>query len=284
MMPRPAAALVHVEDLMQRDIVFLSDLGIRDEAVGVCHAVVARIAPESHVIDLTHGIPPMDVLAGALVLRHSLPFAPDRAIVLAVVDPGVGTRRRTIVVETARGRLMVGPDNGVLSLAWLADGGAVQAVEIAAEDVVLRPVSPVFHGRDVFSPAAAHLAAGRPIGDLGPPVDVASLTVLETAEPEVGSGRVVAEVLDVDRFGNVRLNVRPTDLVTAGLDAPSLWVETLSLKKEARRVSTYGEVATGEYAILEDAWGWMALIRDEGNAANQFAVGRGDRVWLSAEA
>lgn len=269
---------------MQRDIVFLSDLGIRDEAVGVCHAVIAGISPESHVIDLTHGIPPMDVLHGALVLRHSLPFAPDAAIVLAVVDPGVGTRRRAIVVETKRGRLMVGPDNGVLSLAWLADGGVGRAVEVAAEDVLLSPVSPVFHGRDVFSPAAAHLAAGRPIDDLGPPAEVSSLTVLETAEPEVTTGRVVAEVLDIDRFGNVRLNVRPADLVAAGLDAASLWVETLSLKKEARRVATYGEVATGEYGILEDAWGWIALIRDEGNAANQFAVGRGDRVWLSAEA
>jgi hypothetical protein len=268
---------------MHRDIVFLSDLGIRDEAVGVCHGVIARIAPDSRVIDLTHGIPPLDVLHGALVLRQSLAYVPDDAVVLAVVDPGVGTGRRAIVVESVKGRLMVGPDNGVLSLAWMADGGAARAVQITSPEVSLQPISPVFHGRDVFTPAAAHLAAGDPIDRFGPEIPAGSLISVETSEPEVAPGRIVAEVIDVDRFGNVRLNVRPADLGAAGIDAGTIWVETLSLKKEARRVATYGEVATGEYGVLEDAWGWISLIRDEGNAANQFAVGRGDRVWLSAD-
>ena len=268
---------------MQRDVVFLSDLGIRDEAVGVCHAVIARIAPDCHVIDLTHGIPPMDVLHGALVLGHSLAYLAESAVILAVVDPGVGTRRRAIAVETAAGRCLVGPDNGVLSIAWAADGGVARAIEIDAATVALQPISPVFHGRDVFSPAAALLAAGRGLEELGQPVEVGDLVVLATAAPEIGTGTLVAEVLDVDRFGNIRLNVRPADLESAGLADESVWCESLALKKEVRRVEAYGQVAHGAYALLVDAWGWISVIRDEGSAATQFAVGRGDRVWLSRD-
>ena len=269
---------------MQRDVVFLSDLGIRDEAVGVCHAVIARIAPDCHVIDLTHGIPPMDVLHGALVLGHSLAYLAESAVVLAIVDPGVGTRRRAIAVETPAGRCLVGPDNGVLSIAWAADGGIARAVEIDAGTVGLQPISPVVHGRDVFSPAAALLAAGRRLEDLGSPVEADELVALATTAPEIGPGRLVAEVLDVDRFGNIRLNVRPADLQSAGLADGSIWCESLALKKEVHRIETYGQVAQGAYALLVDAWGWISVIRDEGSAATQFAVGRGDRIWLAREA
>ena len=269
---------------MARDIVFLSDLGIRDEAVGVCHAVIARISPDSHVIDLSHGIGPMDVLHGALVVRNSLAYLAESAVVLAIVDPGSGTDRRAIAVETARGRLLVGPDNGILSIAWAADGGIRRAVRIAADGVTLQPISPVVHGRDVFSPAAAHLAAGRGLEELGPTLEGDELAVIATSEPEVAEGRLVAEVLDVDRFGNIRLNARPSHLAAADLAGEQVWVESLALKKDVRRVETYGQVALGEYALLVDAWGWISIIRDEGNAATHFEVGRGDRVWLSAEA
>ncbi|HYV02229.1 MAG TPA: SAM-dependent chlorinase/fluorinase, partial [Actinomycetota bacterium] len=189
---------------MDRPIAFLSDYGLEDEFVGICHAVMARLAPRASVIDLTHAIPPHDVLRGALVLARSVAYLPTDAVLLAVVDPGVGTERRPIAVETVReGRLLVGPDNGLLSLAWDEAGGVARAVEIRSPDVVLEPVSTTFHGRDVFSPAAAAVASGWPLERLGPAIDPSGLEVVRVPEPTVEDGRVDAEVLSVDRFGNL---------------------------------------------------------------------------------
>ena len=200
-----------------RPILFLSDLGVRDEFVGVCHSVIATIAPDAAVIDLSHGVPPTNVQAGAMTFRDCIAFAPQDGVLLGVVDPGVGTDRKAIAVETASGRILVGPDNGLLSLAWEAAGGPTRAFEITAPDVLLQPVSSVFHGRDVFAPAAAHLAAGRPPEDLGPELKTDELMTLTLPEADILTGEIRAEVLDVDRFGNVRLNVRPADLPAAGL-------------------------------------------------------------------
>src|SRR5207302_733107 len=147
-----------------------------------------RIAPEARVIDLTHSIPPQDVLRAALVLAAAVPFVPDSAVFLAVVDPGVGSRRRGIAVRTESGRLLAGPDNGVLSLAWSALGGASTAAQIASPDVVRSPVSATFHGRDVFAPAAAHLALGRPLERLGQPIDPGTLVSVAVPRPAVSPG------------------------------------------------------------------------------------------------
>ena len=204
-------------------------------------AVIARISPGSTVIDISHGVPPHDVRTGGLVLAESLEFAPADAVGLAVIDPGVGTDRLAIAVETTSGRQLVGPDNGVLSLAWRADGGARRAVAISSPDVVLEPISSVFHGRDVFAPAAAHLASGADLSALGQPTELSDLTEVRLAEPEVERGRITGEVLDIDRFGNVRLNVRPSHLVAAALeDATVLHVATLAGEADAPRIRTYG--------------------------------------------
>ena len=268
---------------MSKPVVFVSDLGLRDEFVGVCHAVIARIAPGSAVIDVSHGIAPHDIQRGGLVLAESLRFAPTDAVGLAVIDPGVGTDRLPIAVETAAGRQLVGPNNGVLSLAWRADGGARRAVEINAPDVVLQPISSVFHGRDVFAPAAAHLAAGADLVALGPEVAVSDLAEVRVAEPEVERGKISGEVLDVDRFGNVRLNVRPSHVAAAGLqDASVLHVATLGEEADAPRITTYGRVGVGEYGVIVDAWEWLAIIRYEANAAADLGVQSGDVVWLTA--
>lgn len=266
---------------MTRPIVFVSDLGLRDEFVGVCASVIARIAPGSRVINLSHGVPPHDIVGGALLLAQCLPYSPDDVIGLAVVDPGVGSRRTPIAIETVGGQLLVGPDNGVLSLAWAALGGVRRAVEITSESVVLTPISPVFHGRDVFSPAAAHLAVGMPLDELGPSVVAADLAALRIADPEVGHRRIGAEVLDVDRFGNVRLNVRPEHLAAAGFgpDEP-LELGTAAAGVRARRIATYGDVRIGEVGALVDAWGWVAVIRFEASAAEMLAVRTGDPVWI----
>jgi S-adenosyl-L-methionine hydrolase (adenosine-forming) len=263
-----------------RPILFLSDLGVRDEFVGVCHSVIAGIAPGATVIDLSHGVPPTDVQAGALTCHDCIGFAPTDAVVLGVVDPGVGTDRKAVAVENGSGRILVGPDNGLFSLAWEAAGGASRAFEITAPKVLLEPVSKVFHGRDVFAPAAAHLAAGLSLEDLGPPVDPGGLVTLRLPQADVVPGEVRAHVLDVDRFGNVRLNVRPADLPAAGLGGGRLTVATPDHRTEAERVATYGEVAPGACAVIEDAWGWITVIRFGANAAADLGVRPGDEVWL----
>jgi S-adenosyl-L-methionine hydrolase (adenosine-forming) len=265
---------------MPKPILFLSDLGVRDEFVGVCHSVIASIAPGAPVIDLSHGVPPQDVQAGALTFRDCIAFAPQDSVLLGVVDPGVGTDRKAIAVETASKRILVGPDNGLLSLAWDVAGGATRAFEINAPDVLLEPVSKVFHGRDVFAPAAAHLAAGLPLEKLGPPIDVGKLVSLQLPEADILSGEVRAQVLDVDRFGNVRLNVRPSDLPAAGVEGSRVKVGTTDVSANAERVSTYAEAAPGEYAVIEDAWGWITVIRFGANAAAELGVRPGDPVWL----
>jgi S-adenosyl-L-methionine hydrolase (adenosine-forming) len=198
-------------------IVFLTDYGLQDEFVGICHGVIAAIAPKARIIDLTHGVPRQDVRLGAMTLARAARYMPDLATYLAVVDPGVGSDRRAIAVRSAAGSVMVGPNNGLLSLAWEELGGAAEVAEITSERVILRPRSSTFHGRDVFAPAAAWVAAGLPMTELGPPLDVDELIRIETRRPTVEAGRISCEVTAVDGFGNVQLNVSASDLDAAGL-------------------------------------------------------------------
>jgi S-adenosylmethionine hydrolase len=264
-----------------RPIVFLTDFGYRNEWVGVCHAVMNRISPASMIVDLSHGVPPLDVQDGALVLADCVPYLAEDAVVLAVVDPSVG-KDRDIAVETGHGRLLVGPDNGLLSLAWERLGGAVQAVEITSPDVVLEPVSPSLHARDILAPAAGHLAAGLPIAQLGQAVEAAGLAALTVPEPSVERGKIACEVLDLNRFGNVQLNVRLEHLATAGLDgAAELAVESTSGSQRARRVATYSDLEQGEYGAMIDPRGWLAVIRgNPENAAAGLGIQGGDPVWI----
>jgi S-adenosylmethionine hydrolase len=264
-----------------RPIVFLTDFGYRNEWVGICHAVMSRIAPAGRIVDLSHGIPPLNVQDGALVLADSVPYLAEDAVVLAVVDPRVG-KDRDIAVETGEGRLLVGPDNGVLSIAWGRLGGVAQAVEITSPDVILEPVSPSLHARDILAPAAAHLAAGMALGELGPTVDPGGLAALIVPEPAVERGKIACEVLDLNRFGNVQLNVRRSHLEDAGLDgAAELAVESTSGSQRARRVATYSDLEQGEYGAMIDPRGWLAVIRgNPENAAAGLGLQGGDPVWI----
>jgi S-adenosyl-L-methionine hydrolase (adenosine-forming) len=187
-------------------ITFLTDFGLADDFVGTCHGVIAGIAPEARVIDITHGIRPGHVVQGALVLANVLPYMPA-GVHLAVVDPGVGGSRRALALRDAEGRLHVGPDNGLLLPAVERFGGIAAAHELANADYSLQPVSRTFHGRDLFSPAAAHLAAGVPLEELGPPLDPEQLVRVDVPEAEVGQSRIRASALTVDRFGNIALNL-----------------------------------------------------------------------------
>lgn len=267
-----------------RAIVFLSDFGYRNEWVGICHSVMNRIAPASPIVDLSHGVPPLDVRGGAVLLVDSLPYLSDDAIVLAIVDPSVG-RDRDVALESRDGRLIVGPDNGLLSPVAEALGGVARAVEITAPEIVLSPISPSFHARDVLAPAAAHLAAGADLAALGNTVDPATLARLTIPEPTVERGKIECEVLDLNRFGNVLLNVRESQLAASGLeDVAAIQVDATSGSGRARWVSTYADVASGEWGIIVDPRGWLLVIR--GNPANAAeglgSVSPGDPIWLTA--
>ena len=260
---------------MTRPIVFCTDYGLADGFVGVCHGVIARIAPDARVIDLTHSVPRQDVLRGALTIGRATPYMPADAVYVAVVDPGVGSERRSIAVRTASGALLVGPDNGVLSLAWESLGGAGAAAAIEDERVTLQPVSKTFHGRDVFAPTGAHLAKGFPLEDVGSAIEPETLRVVEMPGPMVTPGAVGTRVVEVDAFGNVQLSARPADLDAAGLG---------SLLTVAGRpvplVSIFADVAEGVLAAIVDSQGYVALVVNHGSAAQVLNLRQGGAVVL----
>jgi S-adenosylmethionine hydrolase len=266
-----------------RPIVFLSDYGLDDEFVGICHGVMARISPDSRIIDLSHAVPAHDILRGALLLIQSIRFMPADAVYLVVVDPGVGTNRRPVAISATDGPALVGPDNGVLSLAWAALEGTLRAAEITSPRVLLNPVAPTFHGRDVFGPAAAHLASGMPLDGLGPSVELSSLARVGLPDPEIEDGRIRATVLGIDRFGNVQLALRTDHLAGAQLDGlGELQVRTSSRIAAVRRVQTFAEVPEGHYGALVDSRGWLAVVRRNESAAKALGLHRGDPVFVEA--
>ncbi|MGW4463437.1 SAM hydrolase/SAM-dependent halogenase family protein [Micromonospora sp. NPDC004704] len=234
-----------------------TDYGLSDGFVAACHGVVARLAPAVRVLDVTHLVPPGDIGRGAAVLAQTVVDLPP-AVHVAVVDPGVGTARRGVTLQTPGG-LLVGPDNGLLC--WAADalGGTERAVELTNPDWLAATVSHTFHGRDVFAPVAARLALGAEFADAGPSVDPASLVRLP--DPVVGSGPgwLAAEVLSVDHFGNVQLAAPASAL--DGLGA-ALLVEGVP----ARRAATFGDVPSGALAVLADSAGRVALVVNGGRA------------------
>jgi S-adenosylmethionine hydrolase len=268
-----------------RPIVFLSDFGPGNEWVGICHSVMAGISPDSPIVDLSHLIRPLEVGSGALLLADSMPYIPDSAVVLAVVDPNVG-KDREVAIETASGRHLVGPDNGLLSLAWEAAGGIRAAVELSSPDVVWRPHAQSFRAPDTLCPATAYLAAGRPLDELGQALDPGSLAVVSLPEPEVEPGRISCEVIDFNRFGNVQLNVRQADLEAAGLaDAGPLLVEAVAASTEADLGTTYADFAAGEFGLIFDPRGWLTIVRgNPGSALEGLGLALAAPVWISRPA
>jgi S-adenosyl-L-methionine hydrolase (adenosine-forming) len=264
---------------MARPILFLTDYGLTDEFVGVCHAVMARLAPDARVIDLAHGVPAGNILVGAVALEAAVPYAPPHSVFLAVVDPGVGTERRAVAVAAGDATL-VGPDNGVLDLAVRRLGGARRAVVIDPSLVAPGAVSATFHGRDVFAPAAAIVARGGSLDDLGDEVSVASLTEIHVPQPAVRPGRLDAAVIGIDRFGNVRLAATRADLARAGLGESMVLAHA---GVPVRRVRTFADLSPEHIGILEDSGGWLALVRNGSSAAEILTLGPDDRVTLTAD-
>jgi hypothetical protein len=270
-------------------VFFLSDYGTRDEFAGVVRAVVRRLAPSAVVIDLTHEIPAFDVAAGARTLVRSLPHLGD-GVVLAVVDPGVGSSRRGVAIEVSSSgsrRFFVGPDNGLLFPATELVSGAVHAVELRAP--APEPGAATFDGRDVFAPAVAALCNGAALENLGTPIDPSSLVRLLlplSRHSRLPDGRAVqwCQVGWVDRFGNLQLSASPTEedpdavaLVWAeGDDAPPAATDRM-----VRRVRAFAELREGELGIIVDANARLALVVREGSAADLLGIGTGYLVGLA---
>lgn len=252
----------------KKDIVaFLSDYGLEDEFVGVCHGVMLGIASHIRVIDVHHNILRQDIRHGAVVLRQTAKFLPE-AVHLAVVDPSVGSRRRAIAIETRWGEVFVGPDNGLLIPAVIERGGAKAAYELTDARFHLTPVSRTFQGRDVFAPVAAHLANGTSPADLGEPISPDDLVQLEVPEAWVHDDHLHAEVLQVDRFGNLQLNFLREALEKVGLPEGSI----VEVRLEGHRLRvpfgvSFADVKAGEFVLIEDSYHYLSLAINKGDAA-----------------
>jgi len=262
---------------------FLSDYGLRDEFVGIVKGVIADIAPHVRVIDLTHEVPPFDVRAGSLALARCISYVPS-GVVLAVVDPGVGTARRGIAVSVGDGRgVLIGPDNGLLSMGTALAGGADAAVVLNNPEYQLEAPGATFAGRDIFAPAAAHLCNGVALGELGDAIDPNLLLPGVVPLPRTEGDTVVAEVTWVDRYGNCQLNVGPDEVaslgstISVGLTSPTGERSTRS----APVVRTFADIGGG-VGLVVDSFGMLAICVDRGSAAAELSVAPGDAVVLSA--
>lgn len=259
-------------------ITFLSDFGLTDSYIGICRAVIAGIAPDATIVDLVHTVPALDVRRGATMLADCVSVAPA-AVHLAVIDPDAGAGPG-VVVE-AGGSLLVGPDNGLLLPAADVLGGATAAYQLRDLRWHRSPVSPVFRGRDVFGPVAAHLANGVPPAAVGPAVPVDDLARLPGLDADVGHRRIAAPIRNVDCYGNVQLTVRRADLQRAGLDSGrAVRVGTPRETVELPRVASFSDLAAGELGIVEDSFGWLAIVAGGADAADRLDLRTVDAVRL----
>jgi S-adenosylmethionine hydrolase len=261
-------------------VTLLTDYGLEDGFVAACHGVIAGICPTARIIDITHLVPPGDVRRGAAIMAQTVPYLPA-GVHVAVVDPGVGTHRRAVAV-TAGDRVFVAPDNGVVS--WAATGPDVRAYELTEEELWLSPVSATFHGRDIFAPVAAHLAAGRDPASVGDEVDPASLVRLPPPSRAVREGVAEGEVLTLDRFGNVQLSLTADDLKLVEAEVGGML--QLTLGRHTVQVpygETFGSVRPGELVAYIDAAGQVALAVNTGNAGQRLGLPAGAHVRITVE-
>ncbi|MGO9972105.1 MAG: S-adenosyl-l-methionine hydroxide adenosyltransferase family protein [Solirubrobacteraceae bacterium] len=272
-------------------LTLLTDYGLDDGYAGVCHGVIAGICPAARVIDVSHRIPRQDVRAGAVVLAAAIAYLP-RGVHIAVVDPGVGSDRRALAVQTADGRLFVGPDNGLLWPAMQACGGATEAVEVSESPLRLASVSATFHGRDIFAPVAAHLAAGVELSAAGSPLDPGALVTLELPRARLENGALLARVMHIDTFGNVVLGATERDLECLG----AALGQRLELAPEphvggagpvnaavltARCVRTFADARGDELVVYLDSNGAVAIAINGASAAGRLVVASGGLVRIS---
>jgi len=264
-------------------VTLLTDYGTGDEFAGVCRAVIRRIDPDVEILDVGHGVPRHDVRAGALVMRNVLPYLPI-GVHVAIVDPEVGRERRAVAIRCEDGHLLVGPDNGVLSLAWELAGGVDDAVDISRSPHRLEPVSATFHGRDVFAPVAANLAIGAELAEAGERIEAEDLATITLPRANVSDGGVTAHALVIDGFGNIGLNMTHAELAGTGLVLGGrVRIEAQGAERRATFARTFADVAPGEAILYEDAYRTLALAVNRGDAAAELGIARDAEVRLSPE-
>jgi S-adenosyl-L-methionine hydrolase (adenosine-forming) len=260
-------------------ITFLSDFGLKDDFVGTCHGVMKRIAPDVHVIDITHGIPPTAVLQGAMVLANTIEYMPV-GVHLAVVDPGVGGPRRAVALRDRDDRLYVGPDNGLL-LPAASRAGLAAAHELVNPAYALESISRTFHGRDLFAPAAAHLAQGVALEELGPPLDAESLVTLDVPKPVIADGTIRASLLYVDSFGNIALNLTRDDVEQLGIvSGTRVEIELAGERYYAVMARTFVDARPGDVILYEDSYRNMSVAISRGSAARMLHAVPGQAIRI----
>jgi S-adenosylmethionine hydrolase len=261
-----------------RPICFLSDFGLADDFVGTCKGVMLGIAPGVAIVDLTHDVPGFQVEAGAEILQHATRYMPEDAIYLAVIDPGVGTERRALALQAEKGGFLVGPDNGLLVPAVETLGGVSEVVVLTNGRYHVHPVSNTFHGRDVFSPVAAHLAAGVELSELGETVDPSSLVRLRLPGAEEGGEGLTAWIMAIDRFGNARLSITQEE---SQLEyGETLGVDVGDGEMSVRYLETFGSAKAGELVLVPDSHWRLSLAINKGNAAHALGLKVGGRVRI----
>jgi S-adenosylmethionine hydrolase len=260
-------------------ITFLSDYGRTDEFVGIVHSVIRSIEPGAAVIDLSHDITPYDVRGGGLLLARSVGYLCP-GVVLAIVDPGVGTDRRAVAVEVGEGMsVLVGPDNGLLAPAVAMCGGASRAVDLTNTEYHLPAPGPTFAGRDIFAPVAAHLAAGVPLTEVGTELDPITLLPGMLPVSHLDGDELQAEVLWVDRYGNAQLNLDPDEIADMGDHVRIRFGDT---ERSAHVVPSYAEVGPGEIGLVVDSYGLVSVVVQQGSAAETFGLAPATAVKLAA--
>lgn len=258
-------------------ITFLTDFGLAWGPVGICKSVIHGIAPHARVVDLSHEVPPFNIAAGAWVLASAVEYTPV-AVHVAVVDPGVGTERAPLALRAARGDVLIGPDNGLLIPAAERLGGVSEARLIENRAFVLASVSHTFHGRDIFSPAAAHLAAGASYEDIGPAVDAGALVPAPWRAPRYSEAAAEGEVVLLDQFGNVRTNLESSRWpLTPGRTAR---VRTEAATVELPVARTFGELPAGQPFAYEDSSRYLCIAVNLGSAGAQLGIRPGHAISL----
>jgi hypothetical protein len=259
-------------------ISFLTDFG-PDGPAATCRGVMLSIAPQARILDIAHSVRKYAIRDGAFQLWSVLPYVPV-GVHLAVVDPGVGTARLPVAIRAGRGDILVGPDNGLLVPAARRLGGIEAARALENDALMLPNRSSTFHGRDMFAPVAAHLAAGRSFDDVGPPVDPAALVDLRFPEPRVAEGRLETAIVFIDTFGNVVLAGEPPDLTAAvGPLQPGARLDLAfgadrngSVRQSATWQQTFGAVPEGSPLLYENSSGQLAFADNRGNAATRLGL------------
>jgi len=266
-------------------ISFLSDFGTNDEFVGVVKSVICDIAPHARVIDLVHEIAPFDVRAGSLALARCVPYVPQ-GVILAIVDPGVGSSRRGVAISVAGGTgIFVGPDNGLLAAAIALAGGAEEAVVLNNSLYQLVAPGNTFAGRDIFAPAAAHLCNGVSLSELGDEIDPALLLPGIVPLARETDGGLQGEVTWVDRYGNCQLNISLDDIAGWGEQVRVVITNVATSERVVRSlrvVDNFSQIAGG-LGLVVDSYGMLAICVDRGSAASELQLGSSDLVALSPD-